>query len=117
VRPHLRKRTGRVRAAGRELGANGPERGREVSPGRAATSTIKLTPGVAAALAAAEIPPSKLGPSRRARLSDRKRELYFWILREFARDGRPSSEEVRAAAERLGLDGDDALASLAPHDL
>jgi hypothetical protein len=39
---------------------------------------------VAAALAAAEIPPSKLGPARHARLSEAQRELYFWILGRFA---------------------------------
>ena len=48
-----------------------------------------LSPGVAAALATAEIPPSKLGPARPARLSDAERELYFWILRHFATDGCP----------------------------
>jgi hypothetical protein len=42
---------------------------------------VKFAPAVAAALAAAEIPPSKLGPARRARLSDAERKLYFWILR------------------------------------
>jgi hypothetical protein len=72
---------------------------------------------VAAALAVAEIPPSKLGPARRARLSDGERELYFWILREFATAGRPSTRELRAAAERLGLDAADVLATLAREDL
>jgi hypothetical protein len=51
----------------------------------------QLAPGVAAALAAAEIPPSKLGPARRARLSEAERELYFWTLRRFATDGRPQA--------------------------
>ena len=71
----------------------------------------------ASALAAAKIPPSKLGPARHARLTDGDRELYFWILRRFATDGRPSSADVRAVAERLALDRDDAFATLAREDL
>jgi hypothetical protein len=72
---------------------------------------------VAATLAAAEIPPSKLGPARRAPLSPSERELYFWILRRFATAGRPSSVELRGAAEQLGLEADSALATLAREDL
>jgi Alkylmercury lyase len=74
-------------------------------------------PSVAAALAAAEIPPSKLGRARSARLAEAQRELFFWILRRFATAGRPSSVEVLAAAERLGLDAEDALETLAREDL
>jgi hypothetical protein len=81
------------------------------------TGPGQLPPGVAAALATAEIPPSKLGPARRARLSEAERELYVWILRRFATDGRPSSEEVGAAAESLGIGPDDALETLAREDL
>jgi len=77
----------------------------------------QLPAGVASALALAEIPRSKLGPSRRARLSHSERELYFWILRRFATRGRPSSAEMRAAAGRLGVDAEDALATLAREDL
>lgn len=77
----------------------------------------QLPPRVAAALAAAEIPPSKLGAARRARLSDSERELYFWILRRFATEGRPSSADTVAEAGRLGLDPKDALAKLAREDL
>ena len=76
-----------------------------------------LPPRVAAALAAAEIPPSKLGSARRARLGDAEREFYFWILRSFASHGTPSSADTAAAAERLGLDGKDALTKLAHDDL
>ncbi len=47
----------------------------------------ELPPRVADALAAAEIPPSKLGAARWARLGDSERELYFWILRRFASHG------------------------------
>ncbi len=77
----------------------------------------QLAPTVAAALAAAAIPPSKLRPARRARLSEAQRELHFWILRRFATDGRPGSGSLRAAAERLGLDPEDALATLSREDL
>ncbi|MGH3032776.1 MAG: alkylmercury lyase family protein [Gaiellaceae bacterium] len=80
-------------------------------------SPIHLAPGVAAALAAAEIPPSKLGPGRRARLTEKEQELYFWILRRFASDGRPSSADVRAAVARFGIDAEDALGTLAREDL
>jgi len=77
----------------------------------------QLPPRVAAALAAAEIPPSKLGSARRARLGEAEREHYFWILRRFASHGTPSSVETAAAADRLGLDGKDALTKLADEDL
>ena len=81
------------------------------------TGSGELAAGVAATLAAAQIPPSKLGPARRARLSQSERELYFWILRRFATAGRPSSVDLRAAAEQLGLEADSALATLAREDL
>jgi hypothetical protein len=81
------------------------------------TGSGQLAARVAATLAAAEIPPSKLGPARRARLSQSERELYFWILRRFATAGRPSSVKLRAAAEQLGLEADPALATLAREDL
>lgn len=87
-------------------GGTGTSEGREPLPA-----------GVAAALAAAEIPVSKLGPARRARLTDSERELYFWILRCFATSGRPSGTETRARAARLGLEIEDALATLAREDL
>jgi hypothetical protein len=76
-----------------------------------------LPPSVVAALAAAEIPPSKLGAARRARLDDSERELYFWILHRFATDGRPSSVDTDAEAQRLGLDVVDAFETLAREDL
>jgi hypothetical protein len=81
------------------------------------TDPSRLAPGVAAALATAEIPPSKLGPARRARLTDAERELYFWILRHFATDGRPGSAEVRAAAEQLRIDAEHGLEALTREDL
>jgi hypothetical protein len=76
-----------------------------------------LTPGVAATLTAAEISTTNLGAARRARLADAERELYFWILRRFATAGRPSSEEVHAAARRLGIDAQRGLETLAREDL
>lgn len=76
-----------------------------------------LSTGVAAALAAAAIPPSKLGPARRARLSASERELYFWILSRFASHGRPSRREFDTAAGRLGADPASALETLAREDL
>jgi hypothetical protein len=76
----------------------------------------QLPPGVAAALALAEIPP-RFGPARRALLSSSERELYFWILRRFAAHGRPSSAATRAAAGRLGVDVEGALETLAREDL
>ena len=88
-----------------------------MSVGGLGAEADRLAPAVAAALAAAEIPPSKLGPARRARLTEAERELYFWILRRFATDGRPNSGEVRAAAGPLGLDAEDALATLSREDL
>jgi Alkylmercury lyase len=77
----------------------------------------KLPAGAAAALAAAEIPPSKLGAARPARLREPERDLYFWILRQFATRGRPRSGAIRDAAAELGLDGNSALATLAGEDL
>jgi hypothetical protein len=88
-----------------------------VSVDATGTDQGQLPPGVAAALATAEIPPSKLGPARRARLTDVERELYFWILRHFATEGRPSSKQVRTAAGRLGIDAEQALETLAREDL
>jgi Alkylmercury lyase len=83
---------------------------------RTTVGGAELPPGVEA-LAASEIPPFKLGPARRARLTEAERELYFWILRRFASEGRPSSDEIRAAADRLGIDAEPALTTLACEDL
>lgn len=77
----------------------------------------QLPPRVARALAVAEIPPSKLGAARRARLADEERELYLWILRRFATSGRPSTREIGGIAGRSKLDAEQALAALAREDL
>jgi hypothetical protein len=105
------------RAAARELGPGRADRGCEVSLDANAADSAQLAAGVAAALAAAEIPQSKLGPARRARLSERERDLYSWILRRFGTEGRPSSAELRAAAEHLGLEAEGALETFAREDL
>jgi hypothetical protein len=77
----------------------------------------QLPAGVASVLAVAEIPSSKLGRARRARLSELEREFYFWMLRRFATHGRPTSAEMRDAAARLDVDFETALATLAREDL
>jgi hypothetical protein len=77
----------------------------------------QLAPPVAAALAIAEIPPSRLGPARHSRLTGAERELYFWILRRFGTHGRPRSSEILAVAGRLGLHAEEALATLSGQDL
>jgi hypothetical protein len=77
----------------------------------------ELSERVSAALAVAEIPHSKLGAARRARLTENERYLYFWILRRFATHGRPSSAELREAAKRLAIDAEHALETLAREDL
>jgi hypothetical protein len=76
-----------------------------------------LPDSVSAALALAEIPPSKLGQARRSRLGDSERALYFWILRSFAEGGRPTREELGREAARLGLELEPALATLSREDL
>lgn len=77
----------------------------------------ELQSDVAATLAAADIPESKLGSARRARLDDSERELYFCILRRFATSGRPSVQQLREEAERLGGDADRLLAAFHREDL
>jgi hypothetical protein len=84
---------------------------------RSGSEGVNVTPGVATALSAAAIPRSKVGPRRHALLGDAERSLYFWILRHFAENGRPPAEETRKAAERLGLDADRVLETLATQDL
>jgi hypothetical protein len=63
-----------------------------------------VTPSVTAALHAAAIPAFKVGASRHARLEDAERDVYFWILRQFASSGRSSAAEIQRAAEGLGVD-------------
>jgi len=77
----------------------------------------ELPERVAAALAMAEIPASKFGPARRARLTESERELYFWILRHFRTKGRPRGTELHEAAERLGIHAERGLETLSREDL
>jgi Alkylmercury lyase len=79
--------------------------------------TQELPPRVAKALEMAAISPARRGTARRAGLSGAERELYYSILRGFAAYGRPSSVELREITRRLGLDADQALATLAREDL
>jgi hypothetical protein len=51
------------------------------------------------------------------RLSAAERQLYLWILNEFAAGTPPSGEATHAAADRLGLDAADAFCALAREDL
>lgn len=76
-----------------------------------------LSPSAAAALATADISPSKFGASRHAGLSNSERKLYFWILRRFATHGRPGSAETHKAAARFGLSAEGALETLGREDL
>lgn len=69
------------------------------------------------ALHAADIPPGRQGKARVALLSRPEREFYFWILRQFAVATPPDGDATRAAAHRVGLEPDEALATLSRHDL
>jgi hypothetical protein len=69
------------------------------------------------ALRVSDIPPERRRDARAARLSEPERELYLWILRQFAAATPPDADSTRAAAQRLGLDADHALATLARDDL
>jgi len=69
------------------------------------------------ALRAAEIRPERRGRARTRGLSLAERELYFWILREFAAARPPSADATRAAAATIGVDLEDALCVLTREDL
>jgi hypothetical protein len=86
-------------------------------PNESATEDERYLASVERTLAAAAIPPSKLGPARRAHLGASERHLHFWILRRFASHGRPSRAELNAEATRLGSDLVSALRTLAREDL
>jgi hypothetical protein len=70
-----------------------------------------------AALRAADISPERHGAARARRLSSGQRELYFWILREFAAARPPTAEGTRIAAASYRLDPVEAFAVLAREDL
>lgn len=69
------------------------------------------------ALAAAQIPPERLGPARTAQLDEGERSLYHSILRSFARGETPDATALATQAEHHGLDLPVTLASLAAEDL
>jgi Alkylmercury lyase len=69
------------------------------------------------ALRAADIRPERQGVARRRRLSTEQRQLYLWILRQFAAATPPSGEATRTADDKLGLDAADAFRVLAREDL
>jgi hypothetical protein len=69
------------------------------------------------ALRAAEIPPERQGVARTRRLSALQRQLYYWILRQFAAATPPTGARTRTAADALGLDAADAFRVLAREDL
>jgi Alkylmercury lyase len=54
---------------------------------------------------------------RAERLTSAERNLYRWILRAFAEQGRPPADRLLAVASSLGLDLEQALARLAEEDL
>ena len=68
-------------------------------------------------LRVAEIRPERQGRARTRRLSAVQRQLYFWILRQFAAATPPTGAAAHAAADALGLDAADALRVLAHEDL
>jgi hypothetical protein len=81
-------------------------------------STVDHTKtAVEEALRAAGIHPERQGKARAALLSTAEREFCFWILRQFAAAIPPDVNGTRAAAHRVGLEPDQALAALARHDL
>ena len=76
-----------------------------------------LPAGGAAALAAAEIPLSKLGSARSTHLNEGERELYFWILRRFRSHGPPNRALLHDVASQLCEEPEVAFETLAHQDL
>lgn len=72
---------------------------------------------VAETLVSAGISPARCGRERTGGLSDTERELYHWVLSQFAERGRPSGEMLRAKAFELGLEPGAAISVLAGEDL
>ncbi len=79
--------------------------------------TVERDTGAFDALAAADIRPERQGLARTRRLSAAQRQLYRWILREFAAATPPTGKATRTAAETLRLDAADAFRVLAQEDL
>ena len=72
---------------------------------------------VAGALDAAGIRPERRGRARLSGLTRPQRELYRWILNQFAAASPPSSEATHTAARELGLDPTEASQAFAREDL
>ncbi|MGH3001358.1 MAG: alkylmercury lyase family protein [Gaiellaceae bacterium] len=72
---------------------------------------------VSSVLEAAAIPPSRCGQKRTARLSDRKRALYRWVIERFALAMPPTAAQFAEQAQELGLEASAALAAFAREDL
>ena len=74
------------------------------------------TESVGRVLEAAAIPRERTGGQRTAALAAPERQLYRWILRQFAAEGRPSLE-VTAAAVAAGADLNQAIETFRRLDL
>jgi Alkylmercury lyase len=89
----------------------------EGRPQRGSAVTVERETAAVEALRAANISPERHGAARARRLSPGQRELYFWILREFAAARPPTAEGTRVAAASYGVDPVEAYAVLAREDL
>jgi hypothetical protein len=72
---------------------------------------------LAEALAAAGIPPQRLGRNRTERLPPAERTVYHWILRRFADGARPDREALATESARRGVPLAALLATFAREDL
>jgi len=79
--------------------------------------TVERDAAALDALVAAEIPSEHHGVARTRRLSAEQRQLYRWILREFAAATPPTGDATRAAADALRLDTAETFRVLAREDL
>ena len=75
------------------------------------------TESVGRVLEAAAIPRERTGGQRTAALAAPERQLYRWILRQFAAEGRPSLEVTAAAAAAAGADLNQAIETFRRLDL
>jgi hypothetical protein len=92
---------------------NQVRRARELIEASASVSTES----VGRVLDAAAIPRARTGGRRAAALAAPERQLYRWILRQFAAGGRPSLEATAAAAAAAGADLNPALDTFRRLDL
>lgn len=97
-------------------GPAGQPEERWVRDALAAAAGTKPEP-VAPALEVAAIPPSRCGTERTARLSSAERTLYRGIIERFALATPPTAAQLAEQTQRLLLDTNTALATLAREDL